>query len=336
MAPSQDDIPDHCILSHSIFTALGPVSFRRSTHDGAPVMVIPMGEREASVKLRSLQREFAIGDETPDGRMLARIAESLDFVAGLQPGDKLPPEVLSGEASWEPRPQHRALATARLRLRLLSWLHPDAVANDTLGDADRVKQLDEDPKLRLQLSAAFAQAAETLGLAESADVVRLVENLAEELAYIEALRDTLLRPAQMLARRLEHLGRDRRAGDSHRMEPMNQVMRLTGIALKQIGSRFDEVDAQTGEVLSALRNAGRQQSFIRSNRDFLYRCQRAWEPILKEWDHAGTSLDDWTWNLIGRTYQFLAPRYMPVTEWQAFNSLHQSRAAQLTERVMTW
>jgi hypothetical protein len=336
MDPPAPDIPDRCLLEHTIFTVLGPVMFRRSAQDGAPVMIIPFGDREASVPLRSLQREFGIGDETPDGRMLGLIAESLDFVAGLQPGDKLPAEVLNGKASWEPRQQHRALAAARVRLRLLTWLQPDALAGDLPGDADSVRRLDEDPQLRVRVAGAFAAAAETLGLPGPNDVVRLVEELAEELAYIESLRDTLLRRIKLLAARVEHLGRNRRAGDANRMEPINQVGRLTSIALKQIGGRFDEVDAQTGEVLAALRNAGSQQSFIRSNRDFLYRCQRAWDPILKEWDHAGTSLDDWTWHLIGRTYQFLAPRYMPVTEWQAFNSLRQARSARQPERAMTW
>ena len=38
--------------------------------------------------------------------MLALIAQALDFVAGLHIGDKLPTEVLSGEASWEPEEMH--------------------------------------------------------------------------------------------------------------------------------------------------------------------------------------------------------------------------------------
>ncbi|HEY2133001.1 MAG TPA: hypothetical protein VGH36_08510 [Acetobacteraceae bacterium] len=126
MDPLAPDVPDRCFLEHTIFTALGPVMFRRSAQDGAPVMIIPFGDREASVPLRSLQREFVIGDETPDGRRLGLIAESLDFVAGRHPGDKLPAEVLNGKASWEPRPQHRALAGARVRLRLLKSQKGDA------------------------------------------------------------------------------------------------------------------------------------------------------------------------------------------------------------------
>lgn len=340
MSPRQsDDETAICALTHPIIHALGSVSFRRSTQDGAPLIVIPMGEREASVPLRAFQREFGIAEDSADGRMFGLIADSLDFVAGLQLGDRLPAEVLSGHASWEPKPQHRALAAAKLRLRLLVWVDPEALGETTGGAGDeaaRIRRLDEDPRLRPLVATAFGRAADMLGLAAPADVVRLVELLADELGYIEALRDMLLRRLQEMAGRLGQLARTQRGADAHRMEPMNQVIRLTGLALAQIGSRFDEIDAQTGEVLAALRNAGSQQSFIRSNRDFLYRCQRGWDPVLKEWEHAGMSLDDWTWGLIGRTYQFLAPRYMPVTEWTSYNTRRQARAADKVERVMTW
>ena len=67
-------------------------------------MVVLLGEREAALPLRALQREFDIADESEDGRMLALIAASLDFVTSLRLGDALPAEVLSGEASWEPTP----------------------------------------------------------------------------------------------------------------------------------------------------------------------------------------------------------------------------------------
>ena len=73
-------------------------------------MVVLLGDREAALPLRALQREFDIPDESEDGRMLALIAASLDFVTSLRLGDALPAEVLSGDASWEPSSQHLRLA----------------------------------------------------------------------------------------------------------------------------------------------------------------------------------------------------------------------------------
>ena len=58
-------------------------------------MVVQLGDKQAALPLISLQREFDILDDSADGRMLALIAQSLDFVAGLRLGDPLPKEVLS-------------------------------------------------------------------------------------------------------------------------------------------------------------------------------------------------------------------------------------------------
>jgi len=226
-----DAVPDRCVLKHQVFTMLGTVSFRRARADGMPVMVVTLGEREAVVPLRALQREFGIADDTPDGRMLGLIVESLDYVCGLSLGDRLPSEVLSGRASWEPSLEHRKRAFSIVRMQLIAWLDPDA-ADPALGD------------------------------------------------------------------------------------PM--------------------VAGQTGEVMSALRNMESQQAFIRSNRDQLYRAQRSWQTILDGWaDAAG--VEEVPWELISQTYKFLAPRYMPVTEWASNTGpARGGRTAPTPHPVMSW
>jgi hypothetical protein len=303
---------DRCVLRHRLFAIMGAPMFRRSETDGTPVMVVLLGERTAAIPLRSLQREFQIEDASDDGRMLGLIAESLDYVAGLRIGDPLPQEVLSGNASWAPDQIHRQIADARLRLQLVRWL--GAGADTPNLDAEALAQVADDPAMRQQVQDALARAAEMLGLADAEQVVTLIEELAYELAFIEALRDRLLRRVKMMVEKLERLTRAFR-GDSSHMETLTQVQRLSGVALRQISVRFDEMDAQTGEVLAVLRNADSQRAFIRSNRDWLYRAQRAWEPILSAWDQADGTIDDGLFALLARSYRFLAPRFMPVTEW---------------------
>lgn len=329
---SDDALPDRCVLKHQIFTMLGTVSFRRARADGTPVMVVTLGEREAIVPLRALQREFGIGDDSPDGRMLGLIAESLDYVCGLSLGDRLPSEVLSGQASWEPAAEHRRRAFGIVKLQLLTWIDPDA-ADPAKGDP--IMRLETEPALRQQVQLAFERAATELGLASKDAVVALVEALAGELAYIEALRDRLLRVVQMMTGRLERIVATQR-GDSQRQETLNRVLRLANTAREQFQARFDEVAAQTGEVLNSLRNMEGQQAFIRSNRDQLYRTQRAWQPILDGWSDAERG-EDVPWDLISRTYQFLAPRYMPFTEWtSAASPGRNSRTAPVPVQSMSW
>jgi hypothetical protein len=102
--------------------------------------------------------------------------------------------------------------------------------------------------------------------------------------------------------------------------------------LKEIGRRFEEIEAQTGEVMAALRNTDSQRNFIRAKRDWLYRTHRAWQSLLQEWDTAGIGFDEGVQLLLNRSYQFLAPRFMPVTEWPSLMRTHKQIAA----RRMVW
>jgi hypothetical protein len=296
-------------------------------------MVVKLGEKEAAIPLRSLQREFSIPDDSDDGRMLGLIAQSLDFMTGLRIGDPLPAEVVSGQASWEPDELHLQIANARLQWQLVVWLNSGTGADMPVLDADSLLQVADDPARKQQVQQAFAKAAETLGLPSREAVIQLVEELARELAYIEALRDRLLRRVKAMAEKLNRMAQAYR-GDGAHLETLTQVRRLTGTALKQISHRFDELDAQTGEVMAALRNADSQRTFIRSNRDWLYRAQRAWQALLQEWDVAGIGFDEGILLLLGRSYQFLAPRFMPVTEWASSTRLA-ARKDETSQR-MVW
>jgi len=335
MATPVESMPEHCVFEHQVFKAFGQALFCRAPSDGMPVMVIPMGAREAMLPLRGLQREFGIAEDSNDGRMLGLVTASLDFVAGLRIGDPLPAEVLTGEASWEPSQQCRDLVIARLRMQLVGWLNSDMPGAGATPNVEALLHRDSDPDFRRQVLAAFGRAAKALGLPAPDDVVQLIGSLGEELAYIETLRGSLLQRVLALAERLVRQVQGLR-GDRNRTEMLTQVQRLVKAATTQIAGKFDEVDAQTGEIMSALRNAEQQQTFIRSHRDWLYCCQRAWDPVLREWAQAGAAaMGEGIWQLIATTYQFLAPRYMPVTEWQAYNSVSRERTAP-TAKVMQW
>jgi hypothetical protein len=327
-SPSQDC----CCLVHRAFTMFGDPLFRRAESDGAPVMVVHLGEKEAAIPLVALKRKFGIEDASDDGRMLDLVVQALDFIGGLRIGDPLPPEVLSGQASWEPDAVHLRIANARLQWQLVTWLNSGTGGDAEHLDPESLLQVADDPARRQQVQDAFAKAAVALGLPDRAAVIGLMEDLARELAYIEALRDRLLRRAKVMAEKLNRIAKVFR-GDASHLETLTQVRRLAATALKQISRRFDELDAQTGEVMSALRNADSQRTFIRSNRDWLYRTQRAWQSLLSEWELAGIGFDEGILQLLNRTYQFLAVRFMPVTEWTAAS--HPKQVKDMTRR-MVW
>lgn len=325
---------DHCVLQNPVFTRFGEARFRRAESDGTPVMVVQLGDGFATLPLRSLQREFDIKDDSHDGRMLCKIAESLDFVAGLTFGDPLPHEVVTGEASWQAAPKHQRIAATRLRLQLLDWVDPVTAAAE-VGRPGSHERLESDPKLRSAVHAAFERAAAELGLPNAQAVVQLVADIAGELAYIEALRDGLLARVRTMVQRLDGLTSATLNDD--RKTSLARIRRLAHLALEQIAGRFDEVDGQTREVLATLRNAEAHRAFIRSHRDWLYRSSRAWSSILAEWDAATMSgLDDTAWARLSRTYRFLAPRFMPVQEWFSANNQPHRRREKPMANAVVW
>jgi len=325
--------PDRCVLRHRLFSRFGEPLFRRAETDGTPVMVVLLGDREAALPLRALQREFNIADDSEDGRMLGLIAAALDFVTTLRLGDPLPPEVLSGEASWEPEAQHRQLALARLRLNLVAGHDPANAPDHALLEPVEQIAAADDPALRPRLREAYRKAAEELKVSDTA-VLQMLDSLAQELAYVEALRDRLLVPVQSVSLKLARLAQGWR-GDQSQLEKLVQVRRLNATATRRIGGRFEELDAQTGEVMAALRNLDSQRTFIRSNRDWLYRTVRAWQPLLLEWETIGTAYDQRVRAVLEHTYHFLAPRFMPVTEWLTVSN-PSARKQKARDRGMVW
>ena len=308
--------PDRCTFDHPLFSRLDEVVFRPAEADSTPSLVMPLGRSIAALPLRSLQAELGIDSASPDGRMLALVARALDFVAELRLGDLLPVEVLDGAASWQPSALHQQLAVFRLKLQLISQLGMDDPVDWGRAEPRAVLAAAAEPGMRLRLQAAYIEVTARLGLPDAAVVARLVEDAAHELGFVEALRDRLLRRMLRLMERVRHLATGL-AQNLAGLELLSRVTRLTGIAIGRISARFAELDGQTEIVLDTLRLLETRRVLIRQHRDWLYCSLRGWEPILAAWEAAAFDWSDGTWPLLGRTYRFLAPRFMPMQEWQS-------------------
>ncbi len=309
---------NRCTLEHPLFSRLGDVLFRPAEADGAPSLVMPLGRGCAALPLRSLQVELRIVNASPDGRMLALIARSLDFVADLRLNDLLPVEVLGGAASWQPSAAHQQLAASRMKLQLISQLSDSHPTDWSKAEPRAVLAAAAGPGMRLRLQAAYVEVAARLELPDPATAARLAETAAYELGFVEALRDRLLRRVLRLVERVRHLASGL-ANNLSGLELLSRVKRLTSIAIEKISARFSDLDRQTEVVLDTLRLLDVRRDVIRQHRDWLYCSLRGWEPILAAWEAASFDWSDGTWPLLGRTYRFLAPRFMPMQEWQLAN-----------------
>ena len=153
-----------------------------------------------------------------------------------------------------------------------------------------------------------------LGLPDAASVIALLEELAHELAFIETLCERFLTPLEAMARTIDVASHGWR-GDQYHQDMLIQARRLLAAALAGITERFAQIAAQCASVIAMLRGVAAHRGLIRANRDWLYRSQRAFAPILAQWDTAPPSIDAQFWPRIVSTTRFLAPRFMACQEW---------------------
>jgi len=306
-------------LEHPFFHRLDDLTFRLDEATEEPVAVVVLGEERLALPFRGIRREFALDEDTADGRMLGTLEKALRYVKGLRLGDPLPSEILTRKASWKPEARHRQIAYHRLAMQVLSWLSGD---EHVVTNPDELLQVAGDPGFRRKVNDAFGEAAEHLGYgrAQKERVVSDIHDLSDELAYVEALRDRHAAVERVMAK--VQLLRKAYGTERTVLDTITPVVQLLSRALREFGDMFEQIDAQTGEIMAALRNIDAQKTFIQDMRDELHVRLMAWDELLDDWERVarpkkGENSED----LLARTYHFLAPRYMPVDEWAMMTKL---------------
>lgn len=306
------DAGDNVIrFEHKFFGSFEDLYFRLD-ESSTPVAVLKLASNEAILGFDGIRREFMMTDQTADGRMLARVAEGLQYVRGLRIGDTLPKEIITREASWEPQDRHLRIARQRLTMQLVTWL----TGNEHIfSSGEELMQIADDPQVKKNVQLAFSEAAEALGLGRDKreEVVRYIETLAKELAYIEAERD-IFAEIKKIDEKIAGLRRIY-SSDRGMIDTTDQVARLSQRALKVFQDYFDQVDAQTGEILAMLKNIDNQIDYIRNVRDELHRRLLPWEDVTPVWKTVFVVKSEENVVRIRDIYQFLAPRFMKVNEW---------------------
>ncbi len=307
-----DEIP-RLHFEHKLFGAVDGACFRRSPTDRKqPIFVMDFGGNEVSLPFEGIKQEFEIEDDSPDGQMLELVAQCLRFVKAIRPGDPLPKEIVTGEASWEITKEHREVAYHRLTTQLASWLTGD---QHLITDREELLQIAEDPATKKKINEAFGEAAAYLGLAreDKDQVVDLITRLADDLAGIEALRDAF---KSVLMMQVKIQGLRRAFGNEMSvLEVADPVARLMAIAASEFADQFELIDAQTGEIMAALKNIEAQSKFIREARDRLYQDLVEWNDMFQQWSQSQVARNDANVLLLRKTYRFLAPRYVKNDDW---------------------
>lgn len=280
--------------------------FEMDSDGRTPCFFVPMGGVVARVPIRAISSEFNAALSTADLELLSMVERALEHVARIRPGDSIPSEILDGTASWSFDPEHEMVALGRLMAILCRWAGgepakiPARGALPTYAASPFVRE--EGPAAKSKIATAIGSTAE--------DVTITIEDLAREIAYVEALRDHFAELG-LLPRRLE-LWRQKAADDRNRREEYDRMIALTRAPLNQARQRFQRLDKRIEAIDAVLRDPGPLVAFLRKQRDLLHADTRKWRHIAPRWKNAKAFDED---ERRRSTYRFLAENFAEGSEW---------------------
>ena len=301
----------HFDFEHKVFKVEG-AHFSLSRDTGKPAFFVRMGDLDVAISLDSLRREFQIPEGSPDSELLGVAERGLRYVKTIRPGDSIPKELLDGTASWKIKQRHHEIARSRLTVQLISWMTGQ---ESVLVDSQQLLQIADDPETKRRVSEATSRMAEQLDLPveRREEITDRIEKLARDLAFIEALREHYEKVGAISRKldQLEHVYR----GDQSIQESVLRMRMLIRSPITWFVTTFDAVDANTGELLSMLKNLDLQIKFIRDSRDEIHFQLMGWEEMMSLWGETKAERGEATEAALRKTYHFLARNYPQTREW---------------------
>ncbi|MBM3556737.1 MAG: hypothetical protein FJX47_14430 [Alphaproteobacteria bacterium] len=100
---------------------------------------------------------------------------------------------------------------------------------------------------------------------------------------------------------------------------MEETTRVTQLLRRPVGQYVDllgQVDAQTGEIVPALRNHEGQIEYIRKVRDELHIAFKDWDEIIDYWEGYTVESGDEPGGLVAFTYRFAAAKFLTTDKWE--------------------
>ena len=295
----------HFNFQHKAFAATG-ARFALEPHSREPAYYVTLGDLTGSVEIAALKREFRISEESHDGKLIALAVQGLRYVPDIRPGDSIPTELIDGTASSSIGEKHMQLAQQRLQAQLLSWVSGEKL---TATDAKDIEALLQKPESREKLRQGFREAAVSLGHEpdQTEKVMVQIETLAREMAYVEALRDRVVK-ARHIVKKLIAIGSSY-GNDRLAKQELDRVQQLATRGVGQLNELLANADAQSSEIITALKSVATQVREIRLRRDALYMLLSEWKDTIADfeaWAPVRTPRSDRSVNAL---YRFLAPRF---------------------------
>jgi hypothetical protein len=298
-------------FEHRIFKIPGAYFFR-SRMDDSVLLHVSLGEQDAAIFINTLVTEFGIKPESQDRALLELVEKGLEHVKFIAPGDNIPNEILDGSASWSIDEKHYKRAKDRLMVQLANWV---TGSKDDAADMSQIAKMMEEKETQTLIQDGFTKAAEALGLGkgQKEKVVGMLEQLARELGYIEALRDHY----QLIFKidRDLNVAKTTLRGDRASMESTNRASQLLAPVFANYRAAFENIDAQTAEVIAALKNVEGVIGYVRKTRDNLHRETLTWSDVLDSWKSGDLDKRGEANRAVSGLYRFAAQNFLETQSW---------------------
>jgi plasmid stabilization system protein ParE len=309
--PKKADKSKTFSFDHAVFQVKG--AYFGFGKDGDSVCLhVPLGDIMAALPIEAVKVQFQIPKDSEDAKLLDIAEKSMKFVKRILPGDCIPAEILDGTASWRVEPHHIARANARISMQIISWMSGKPVE---VSDTSELEGLANNPETKKKIQEAFELLAEKLGLgrANKNQIVEMIEQLARETSYIEALRERFQKIQKIYGGfnvLFAAYKRERGVQDE-----VGRIRILMKKPVEDISGIFLQIDANTGEVFNALKRLRETISYIRSKRDELHQRFMLWDEILVAWEGVPLERDGRMDKLVRITYRFIARHFPQDSEW---------------------
>lgn len=302
------DPTTHFAFQHKIFAVPG-ARFAPSRMDGEPMLRVLVGELEASIPLDQVAAEFQIDPESSDGKLLETVRRSLRYVKDIRPGDTIPRELLDGTASWSIDEKHRVRARARLFAVIDAWFNNRELSPVELRSVGAIEPKPEEHEKALEKLGRSAK----LRTGDPQEVIDLINRVARELAYIEALRDRYAMAHAIQPKLLEVMRVNRE--DRQYTAEIQRIKALMIPPIKDFNIHFEQTNAEIAEVVRVIRAFDKTVIFLREMRDELHAKLMIWDEILDEWDDEPGHKSKAMRQLIQQTYRFVARHFPQTQDW---------------------
>ena len=300
-------------FENKVFDAPG-AHFARSPGSKEPLYFVQLGDNMVSLQFESIRNNFDIEKGSEDDRLLNLVVSSLQFIKRIRPGDSIPSEVLDGTASWAIEDRHRNMVEIRLTVALAQWITGET---ETSFDISKIMALADDPETKKKAQEGIQKIAESMGLDKSQhqEIVNKIEQLKDELAYIEALKQRF-QGIKMISDKMK-AAQSRFSDDKTLKEEISRIQILLSEPMKRYGSLFRLLDQESSDVYNLIKNFSVKVDLIRRTRDDLRSALLDWEEMIQQWEDQVLEPDCGVEALVRGTYRFVATNFPMSQNWRS-------------------